>query len=207
MVFDNMCVKSVVSILVAILAMSLEPASALITEEGGGILYGKTYAFHVKAPKGWIFDNESGLQQGMDCVFYLKGSTWQDSPVIAYAHARERTKAVQTADDAARAAIDDFRARGNPKYEGKRVKTIKTKTGKEGVIYHFSGDRYGNYEAMVYFVEAKTINVIVLNAREKKAFEDSLPAFDQLAESYLFLGDAPLKDGGAKGTSKNKKSK
>jgi len=192
---------------VAVLALSLTPASALITEGGGGILYGQTYAFHVKAPKGWIFDNESGLQQGMDCVFYPKGQTWEDSPVIAYARARERTKEVQTADDAAKAAIDDFHAKGNPKYEGKRVKTIKTKNGKEGVIYHFSGDRFGNYEAMVYFVEEKTINMVILNARKQKAFENALPAFDQLAESYIFLGDSPLKGGEAKGTPKKKETK
>ena len=185
---------------VAALALNLVPASALVTEGGGGIYYGKTYAFHVKAPKGWIFDNESGVEQGLYCVFYPKGSTWQDSLVIAYARALDRTKTVQTADDAAKEAIDDFHARGNPKYEGKRVKTIKTKNGKEGVIYHFSGDKYGSYEAMVYFVEEKTINTVVLNARQQKAFESALPVFDQLAESYIFLGDAPLKDGGAKTT-------
>ena len=196
--------KTSIASLAAVLFMALLPASALIMEGGGGILYGQTYAFHVKAPKGWIFDNESGVQQGMDCVFYPKGQTWEDSPVIAYARARERTKEVQTADDAAKAAIDDFHARGNPKYEGKRVKTIKTKNGKEGVIYHFSGDKFGNYEAMVYFVEDKTINMVILNARKQKAFESALPAFEQLAESYVFLGDSPLKNGGKASTPEKK---
>lgn len=196
--------KTSIATLAAVLFMALLPASALIMEGGGGILYGETYAFNVKAPKGWIFDNESGVQQGMDCVFYPKGQTWEDSPVIAYARARERTKEVQTADDAAKAAIDDFHARGNPKYEGKRVKTIKTKNGKEGVIYHFSGDKFGNYEAMVYFVEEKTINMVILNARKQKAFESALAAFDQIAESYVFLGDSPLKNGGKASPSEKK---
>lgn len=189
----------------AAFALSFTPASALITEGGGGIYYGKTYAFHVKAPKGWIFDNESGVEQRLYCVFYPKGGTWQNSPVIAYARALDRTKTVQTADDAAKEAIADFHARGNPKYEGKRVKTIKTKTGKEGVIYHFSGDRFGNYEAMVYFVEEKTINSVILNSRQQKTFESALPAFEELAESYVFLGDAPLNGGGAKSTPTKKK--
>jgi hypothetical protein len=193
--------------MVALVALGLAPASALITEAGGGVLYGETYAFSVKAPKGWMFDNESGVQQGMDCVFYPKGRTWQDSPVIAYARAQVRTKEVQTADDAARDAIADFHARGNPKYEGKRVKTITTKNGKEGVIYHFTGDKFGNYEAMVYFVEEKTINIVILNARKQKAFEDALPAFEQIAESYVFLGDAPLKGSEPKTTPAKKKSK
>ena len=191
----------------AALALSLAPASALITESGGGIIYGETYAFNLNAPKGWMFDNESGVQQGLYCVLYPKGSTWQDSPVIAYARARERTATVQTADDAAKAAVDDFHARGNPKYEGKRVKTIKTKNGVEGVVYHFSGDRFGNYEAMVYFVEAKTINVVVLNSRNRQAFEDALPAFDEIAQSYIFLGDAPLKNSRPKTGPATKKTK
>lgn len=189
---------------VAVLLLSVAPAPALVTEAGGGIYYGKTYAFHVAAPKGWIFDNESGVQQGLYCVFYPKGNTWQDSPVIAYARALDRSSSVQTADDAAKEAIADFHARGNAKYEGKRVKTIKTKNGKEGVIYHFSGDKFGNYEAMAYFVEEKTINMVILNARKQKAFESALPAFDQLAESYVFLGDAPLKDTGRAPTMKKK---
>jgi hypothetical protein len=179
---------------------------ASITEEGGGIIYGEDHAFNLKAPKGWMFDNESAVQQGLHAVFYPKGSTWENSVVIAYARARSRTKEVATADDAAKAAIDDFHAKGNPQYEGKRVKTIKTKTGAEGVIYHFTGDRYGNYEAMVYFVEAKTINIVVLNSRDRKAFEAALPAFDELAASYIFLGDTPLKDSQPKATPARKKS-
>lgn len=192
---------------VAAFALSLVPASALITEGGGGILYGETYAFNLKAPKGWMFDNESGVQQGLDCVLYPKGTTWQDSPVIAYAQARKRTAEVQTADDAAKDAINDFRARGNPKYDGKRVKTIKTPNGMEGVIYHFSGDRFGNYEAIVYFVESKTINVVVLNSRNRKAFEEALPAFEEIAQSYIFLGDAPLKNSRPKTAPATKKSR
>jgi hypothetical protein len=187
--------KTTFIIVVVALTLSLLPASALITEAGGGIIYGETYAFNLKAPKGWIFDNESGVQQGLPCVLYPKGSTWQDSPVIAYARSRARTNEVQTADDAAKAAVDDFHARGNPNYVGERVKTIKTKNGAEGVIYHFSGDRHGNYEAMVYFVEAKTINVVILNSRNRKAFEAALPAFDEIAQSYIFMGDSPLKGG------------
>ncbi|MDR3404461.1 MAG: hypothetical protein P4L99_18315 [Chthoniobacter sp.] len=180
---------------VAALSLALASASASILEEGGGIVYGENYAFSLKAPKGWMLDNETAVGQGFDAVFYPKGSTWEKSVVVAYARAQTRTKEVATADDAAKEAIADFRAKGMAKYDGKRVKTIKTKAGKEGVIYHFSGDKWGNYEAMVYFVEEKTINLMVLNARNRKAFEAALPAFDQLAESYGFMGDAPLKGG------------
>jgi hypothetical protein len=197
--------KRLLTHIVAIFA-ALASAAASITEEGGGIIYGEDHAIKLKAPKGWVFDNESAVQQGLHAVFYPKGSAWEKSVVMAYARARSRTKEVATADDAAKADVDDFHAHGNPQFEGQRVKTIKTKAGAEGVIYHFSGDHWGNYEAMVYFVEAKTINIVVLNSRDKKAFEDALPAFDQLAASYLFLGDAPLKDSQPKATPGKKSS-
>jgi len=189
---------------VAATFLALASASASILEEGGGIVYGENYAFNLRAPKGWMLDNESALSQGIDAVFYPKGRTWENSVVVAYARARTRTNEVATADDAAKEAIADFRAKGTAKYDGKRVKAIKTKSGREGVIYHFSGDKWGNYEAMVYFVEEKTINLAVLNSRNRKAFEAALPAFEQLAESYVFLGDAPLKGAEPKGTPSTK---
>ncbi|MEP6670925.1 MAG: hypothetical protein ABJF10_17330 [Chthoniobacter sp.] len=193
---------------VAALSLILASASASITEQGGGIVYGQDYAYHLKAPKGWMLDNESGASQGVYAVFYPKGSSWQHSVVVAYASSRPRTQDIVTADDAAKFVVEDFHAKGSPKYEGQRVKTIKMKTGGEAVIYHFTGDRWGNSEAVAYFVEAKTINFIVFTSRQRKAFEEALPAFDELAASYMFMGDAPLKGSEPKATpAKNKAAK
>ena len=161
-----------------------------ITEEGSGIVYGDDHAFSLKAPKGWMLDNESAVRQGVHAVFYPKGSTWRDSTVVAYARARPKTKEIATAEAVARHVIADFHANGSPKYQGKYVKTIKTESG-EAVIYHFSGDEWGNSEAAAYFVETKTINFVTLNSRNRKVFEESLPAFEQLAASYTFIGDTP----------------
>src|SRR5262245_31591726 len=94
--------------------VALASVCASIIEEGGGIIYGENYAFNLKAPKGWMLDNQSGVQQGLDAIFYPKGRTWENSVVIAYARARSRTKEVATADDAAKAAVDDFHAKGHP---------------------------------------------------------------------------------------------
>ena len=38
-------------------------------------------------------------------------------------------------------------------------------------------------------MEDKTINFVVLNSRDEKLFKDALPAFEELAKSYLFVGD------------------
>lgn len=171
-----------------ILALLIHITSAAIVEEGLGIVYGSNHAFSFKAPKGWVLDNESGVSQGIHAVFYEKGGSWQKSKVVAYARAADRG-AVKTAAEQVAKTISDFRKNGNDKYDGKKVKVVKTKSGEEGDIYHFSGDKWGNFEAVAYFVEEKTINFIVFNSRDEKLFNDALPAFEELAKSYLFVGE------------------
>lgn len=176
-------------IIAFILALLIHVSSAAIIEEGVGIVYGSNHAFSFKAPKGWVLDNESGVGQGVHAVFYEKGGSWEKSKVVAYARAADRTDGVKTAADQVAKTIADFRKRGNVKYDGKMVKKVKNESGKEGEIYHFSGDKWGNFEAVAYFVEEKTINFVVFNSREEKLFKDALPAFEELAKSYLFVGE------------------
>jgi hypothetical protein len=184
-----MCVVNPMKTFLFLLLAAATLATASIIEEGGGIVYGADHAFNLKAPKGWMLDNESAANQGVHAVFYPKGATWKDSKVVAYAQARPRKEGMKTAADAAAETIKKFRDGGSEKYDGKKVKTVKTESGKEGEIYHFTGDKWGNFEAVVYFVQEKTINFIVFNSREEKVFTDSLPAFEELAKSYTFLGE------------------
>jgi hypothetical protein len=172
-----------------ILALLIHVASAAIVEEGVGIVYGSNHAFSFKAPKGWVLDNESGVGQGVHAVFYEKGGSWEKSKVVAYARAANRDGKVKTAADQVATTIAGFRKNGSDKYDGKKVKTVKNESGKEGEIYHFSGDKWGNFEAVAYFVEDKTINFVVLNSRDEKLFNDALPTFEELAKSYLFVGE------------------
>lgn len=170
-------------------------SSASIIEQGTGIVYGEDHAFKLTAPRGWILDNESATRQGVHAVFYPKGSSWKDGVVVAYARSRPKTDEIRTAEDAANFVVEDFHTHGSPNYKANWIQSIKTASGKDAVIYHFSGDRWGNTEAVAYFVEAKTINFITLTSRDRKAFEESLPAFEQLAASYVFVGDSPLQQG------------
>lgn len=164
-------------------------AMADILEEGRGIIYGKDHAFSLQAPKGWVLDNESAVQQGLHAVFYPKGESWADSTVMAYARGKPKTADMATAEDVAKAVVKDFQANGSPNYASKHVKTLKTDSGREAIIYHFTGDEFGNTEAVAYFVEEKSINFLVFNSRDPKVFADSLDVFEALAKSYVFIGD------------------
>jgi hypothetical protein len=58
----------------------------------GGIVYGPKAAFTIKAPEGWVLDNSSGVSQGLPCVLYPKGSTWQEAKTIVYAKIARRAR-------------------------------------------------------------------------------------------------------------------
>ena len=51
------------------------------------------------------------------------------------------------------------------------------------------GARHVYKRRTFYFDEEKTIPFVVMNSREKELFEDSLPSFEKIVESYLFIGD------------------
>ncbi|MFC4994647.1 hypothetical protein [Rubritalea tangerina] len=163
--------------------------NAAVIPEGTGIIYGKDHVFSLKAPKKWMLDNESAAKQGVHAVFYKQGGSWENSTTVAYARARPIDSEVKSIEDAVKYLIKDFKQNGNPNYAGKKVKTLKSESGNKGTIYHFSGDQWGNYEAVCYFKENKTINMIILTGRNKKDFESSLKAFESLCKSYLFIGE------------------
>jgi hypothetical protein len=50
-----------------------------------GIVHGPKAGFNISAPEGWVLDNESGVNQGMPCVLYPKGSSWSDATTVMYA--------------------------------------------------------------------------------------------------------------------------
>jgi len=167
----------------------VQAADSSPVENGFGIVRGPGYAFFLKAPEGWVIDAESGVDQGLPAVFYPKGFSWSESPAVAYARARPRTKAVSNVEETVKVAVETLRAQGNSGYSAKLLKTIQTSDGKEGLVYRFSGAKTGDIEATVYFVEKRTIDFVTLSCRSEKVFESALPAFEQLAASYQFQPD------------------
>jgi hypothetical protein len=59
----------------------------------------------------------------------------------------------------------------------------------KGSIYYFTGDKYGNYEAVAYFEGDKTIDFVVLTSQTEEAFKPALKPFEKLALSYVAVPD------------------
>ena len=63
--------------MVVCLALLFLPAGVPGQEKyPSGIVHGPKAGFNISAPEGWVIDNEAGVNQGMPCVLYPKGSSW-----------------------------------------------------------------------------------------------------------------------------------
>ena len=179
-------------LLLALLTAAAVPGPGRAASEGGmGIIHGDEYAFALVAPPGWMVDTESAAAQGLQAVFYPKGRTWADSPAVAYGRGRPKDDKVKTVSDQVRTTLARFAQRGHDDIRAIPVGTIRLKDGKTAAVYHFTGDQYGNYEAVAYIDEPRTLNFIVLSAADRAAFEEALGPFRALAASYMAMGEGP----------------
>jgi hypothetical protein len=170
--------------------VSLSNVEASITEGGRGVLFGSGHTFSFTAIKGWVLDNQSGVNQGLHMIFYPKGQTWRDSPVIMYGRAVSLSHALSIKSQV-ESTVSDFRSNGSPNSRALEVDPIALSGNKHAVIYHYSGDQWGNYEAVAYIKEVDTINFLVFNSRSKESFDKYLPSFNQIVESYNNLYISP----------------
>jgi hypothetical protein len=153
-------------------------------ESIGGIVYGEDHAFVVDAPEGWVLDNKSGVGQGLYAVFYPKGESWENATAVMYVNTakREESDTVATLIEYDTAQFK----RGNPDVSVEKAARITTSDDKEAEVRYFTGDQWGNSEAVAYIEEETIFVLIVLTSRTKEAFESAKPAFGDLVKSYSF---------------------
>jgi hypothetical protein len=176
------------------------PAFSTTTDDGmnAGIIYGKDHSYMLSAPKGWVLDNQSGVNQGLYAVFYPKGSSWAKGSVVMYTNTgSKKKKGQETFEKMIANDVANYRDNRNTKQILDGLPII-TKDGKRtALVKYFLGDKTGNYEACAYIDESKIVSFVVLTARNQKEFEANLPAFKELVQSYFFITsivheDAPI---------------
>jgi hypothetical protein len=179
-----------ITLIVALmLSTFLVPTFALIQDGGTGLCYGKTHAYFLTAPPGWILDTESGVSQGIFAAFYPKGSDW-DGPVVMYSNAAGREGL--SPEEAVNRDVQSLRSK-SPKLKVSDETTLDTKDKKQALVRYFTGDSHGSYEAAAYVMEKNIVANLVLTARNEAEFESALPAFRSLVASYRFVSDDPSK--------------
>jgi hypothetical protein len=150
----------------------------------GGIVYGPKGAFNISAPDGWVLDNASGAEQGLPCVLYPKGSSWQDARTIMYAKIAS-TDYTDVNVFVADAIKGMKKTHGLPK---EKVLTGKTGDGRPYFINEYPATKsYAQWERVAYIQLPAAVAYIVLSSRDKKSFEKDAGALPEALKSFLSM--------------------
>lgn len=167
---------------------------AQVYKEGRGLMYGKTYVYSLKAPIGWILDNEAGVPDRIRSVFYKEGESWKGGDVTAYTKATVLNDSVKTIDDVVKVYTDRAKAEGADDYEGVKAYSIQSDLGNKGQVYYFASKKANRVEAICFYKEKKTVNAVILKAKNKESFLDNIEDFKALSKSYYYVKDEGTKE-------------
>jgi hypothetical protein len=159
--------------LIALVAAPAALAQAQL--EGSGIPYGAGIGALITAPKGWIFDNQSGVSQGLHCVMYPQGSTWRTAGEVIYV-SFGRLEPGRSVEDFMRDDEEKFRK----KFPGLAVASlppITLRSGEEALTRKFTGDAYGNFECIAYAQLGRSVVMFVLSCRNEAGYQRCLGPF------------------------------
>ncbi len=175
--------------------MLLISCGVVAAQDDSGIIDGKNYSFTLTAPKGWVLDNTSGRGQGLQAVFYPKGSSWKNGASVMYANVYQKMDPIKESLQTVIANDVAEYKKNSADLKVADAESIPTRTDarakdKKAMIKYYTGDRNANSEAVAYIDEGNVVVMLVLTARMKGDFDSSLPAFKELIGSYFFLGAA-----------------
>ena len=149
------------------------------------IVHGPKGAFSITAPAGWVIDNTAGASDGLPCVLFPKGQTWENADPLMYA------KIASTSDEEAEAfaktAIAEMK-KDRGEYEVKRLTTGKTKGGQPYFINQYSPtENYPRTERVAYVQMPKAVAYIVFSCDSEKVFRKHQRALTEVVETLMAM--------------------
>jgi predicted secreted acid phosphatase len=179
---ESMLIKAI--LVVSLFAEIAIAQTAQDDSMNAGIVYGDNHAFAVGAPKGWVLDNSSGVNQGIYAVFYPKGRSWRESPAVMYVNtASKSVKGNETIEQLIAFDVEQSQERDSL-VKVVELPSLLTKDHKTARVREFA---HSNYEAVAYIDEETIITLICLTARTKAQYDGAYPAFEELVASYFFM--------------------
>src|SRR3954469_2804177 len=156
------------SFLVALLLLAAG-ATSLAQPSVGGIVYGPKGAFNISAPKGWSLDPTAGSDEGLPCVLYPEGATWETADPLMYAKIASTT--YEDYEAFAKDAIADMK-KNRAGIAPKRIASGKTAGGEPYFINEYPPTKaYKRLERVAYVQLPKAVAYIVFSADDKSAYE------------------------------------
>lgn len=171
-------------LLIVLALLSLPAVSDKLTG-GSGIIYGSGHAYYLKAPEDWIFDNESGVTQGLHCVIYPQGSDWARSRAVIYSGVTAK-KPGQTPAQIIAEDLTKFRKQF-PQVKMNLAPDLTTEDKRVAQVREFTG---GNEEMVAYIDTPKVVCEVILSCRDRRHLEEAVPAFEYVVASFRFI-EAP----------------
>ena len=170
---------------------------AMAQPSAGGIVYGPKGAFNISAPKGWKLDPTAGADQGLPCVLYPEGTTWETADPLMYAKIASTT--YEDYEAFASEAIEDMK-KNRPGFKMKRIASGKTAGGEKYIINEYApNEAYKRFERVAYVQLPKAVAYIVFSADDKSAFEKHRDALEEAVKSVRSMNvdypDKPKQSG------------
>jgi hypothetical protein len=161
-----------------LLAISVD---AIAQPSAGGIVYGPKGAFNISAPKGWKLDPTAGSEQGLPCVLYPDGATWETADPLMYA--RIASTVCEDYETFVKDALDDMKKK-RPGFTMKKVASGKTAGGLPYFINEYPPTgSYKRFERVAYVQLPKAVAYIVFSADEKAAYQKHQGALEEAVNS------------------------
>jgi hypothetical protein len=169
---------------VGLFVLSFVCVCAFAQNYPGGIVYGPKAAFNIAAPEGWVLDNTSGVEQGLPCVLYPKGSSWSDAKTIIYA--KIASTQYENVEAFVTVAIKEMKkTHGTPK---QKIASGKTHDGRPYFINEYPATKtYTQWERVAYIELPKAVAYVVLSSRDETSYRKDNPALQEVLKSFAYV--------------------
>ncbi|MBV8214721.1 MAG: hypothetical protein JOZ08_16055 [Verrucomicrobia bacterium] len=176
---------------VSTIAWLLLCASSYAQENiAGGVVYGDKGAFNISPPDGWVLDVKAGVEQGLPCVLYPKGSSWSGADTVMYANVAGE-EFTDAAAFAARAIQEMKKKHGIPK---EKIASGKTKGGEAYFINEYPATAaYSQWEQVAYIQLPGAVGYVVLSSRNEKSYRKDKHALEDVLKTVFYVGKVELK--------------
>ena len=171
-----------------LLVLALAPPSLAQTPCVGqaSVVSADTAAFLVQAPPGWILDCKAGKDQGPLTVLYRTGESWGTGAAVMYVSVLTDHQ-VHPRPDAERidAEVADWRGRAPDVHVAVLPPLITSRgNGSKAEVRRFQSASEHLFEIAAYVPRSRIMPLLVMTARNPRAFQEALPAFRLLVRSY-----------------------
>lgn len=152
----------------------------------GAIVYAEGGAFMIEGPSGWVADHDTGQQMGICCVFYPKGSNFDDAETVIYPNIATKGPGQATLKEFMEYDLSEFREH-NSGMTYDDADDIQIKSKRIAKVRYFHGVNKGSSEAIAYINEDKIIAVLVVSSKTQKELNDAIPLFRGMLQTYAYM--------------------